>query len=85
MLETLRARARLDQGNERADVNEPCLVPAYRIEQKPGSSLCVRNRIPAGLAHRRENVKRIRGGGINHQIMAGHPFVKLPSGLAISR
>jgi hypothetical protein len=85
MREALRIGARTDESNERADVNEPRLVPAYRIEQQPRSPLGVRNRILAGFAYGRRRIEWIRSGGINDQIVAGYPFVKLTRYLDISR
>ncbi len=85
MLEALRTGARADESNERTDVNEPRLVPAYRVEQQSRSPLGVRNRILADFAHRRKCVQWIRSGGVHDQIVAGYPFVKLSRCLGISR
>ena len=85
MLETLRICTRADQSNERADVNEPRLVPADCVEQQTRAPLGVRNRIVAELAHGRKCVQWIRCGGVHDQIVTVYPFVKQARCLAISR
>jgi hypothetical protein len=85
VLEALSVRARTDESNERPDVNEPRLVPAYPIEQQPRTPLGVRYRILAGFAYGRRQIEGIWSGGINDQIVAGYPLVKLTRFLGIAR
>jgi hypothetical protein len=85
MLKALSARARTHARNERTNVNKASPVQADRVEQPSCSSIGVRDRILAGFANGRERTKRIWGGGIYDQIVAGYPFIKLPRCFCVPR
>ena len=85
MLEALRTRARTHTSNKRPNVNKPSLVPADHFEQESRSPLGVCDWILAGFAHRRKYIEGIGRGGVNDQVVAGYPFVKLPRCFDVSR
>ncbi len=85
MLETLRTAARTHASNERPDVDKSGLVPPDGLEQQSRSSLSVGDWILAGFADRRKYIERIRRGGVDDQIVAGYPFLKLPRCFDVSR
>ena len=85
MLEVLRTCARAHASNERPYVNKSCLVPTDSGEQQSSSSLGVGDWILAGFADGRKYIEGIRRGGVDDQVVAGDPFIKLPRCFDVSR
>jgi hypothetical protein len=85
ILKSLRIRDRTDKSNKRADVYKASLVPADRSKKQSRSPISMSDRILAGFAWRNKHIKRIGGGRVDDQILAGYPLIELAGSFGISR